>query len=226
MNNPYIYDLNIQRIYSIIHNLNKVNDINYILDLGCRDGSEAIQFSCAFPNAKIISVEANPNQIETIKSNIKNYSNIQLFNFGVSNKEEELDFNISSTINIGNSSFLKITGDYNDHEKMSFHTPIKVKTKRLDNFLKELQIPQVDILWMDIQGFEGKAIEGLGDYIKNVKILHSEVAYKEMYKDQLLFDKFDFCMLENGFHCIYRDYKHGDFWGDSIYLNSQKCIIQ
>ena len=109
---------------------------------------------------------------------------------------------------------------------MSFHTPIKVKTKRLDNFLKELQIPQVDILWMDIQGFEGKAIEGLGDYIKNVKILHSEVAYKEMYKNQLLFDKFDFCMLENGFHCIYRDYKHGDFWGDSIYLNSQKCIIQ
>lgn len=219
MNNLHIKDSNIQRIYSVIEKVKKVNDINYILDLGCRDGSEAIQFSYAFPNAKIISVEANPNQIETIKSNIKDYSNIQIFNFGASNEDGELDFNISSTINIGNSSFLKITGDYNDHEKMSFHTPIKVKTKRLDNFLKELQIPQVDILWMDIQGFEGKAIEGLGNYIKNVKILYSEVTYKEMYKDQILFDKFDYYMLKNGFYCIYRDYKHGDFWGDSIYLN-------
>lgn len=220
MNKLNIHDFNIQRIYSILHQIKKANDINYILDLGCRDGSEAIQFSNAFPNAKIISVEANPNQIETIKSNIRDYPNIQIFNFGASNKEEELDFNISSTVNVGNSSFLKKTGDYDHHENMAFHDPIKVKTKRLDNFLKELQIPQVDILWMDIQGFEGKAMEGLGEYVKKIKILYSEITYKEMYKDQLLFDKFDFNMLKNGFYCVYRDYKHGDFWGDSIYLNS------
>jgi FkbM family methyltransferase len=220
MNNLHIKDSNIQRIYSVIEKVKKVNDINYILDLGCRDGSEAIQFSTIFPNAKIISVEANPNQIEAIKSNIKDYSNIQIFNFGASNEDGELDFNISSTINIGNSSFLKTTGDYNGYENMTFHTPIKVKTKRLDNFLKEQQIPKIDILWMDIQGFEGKAVQGLGDYIKNVKILYSEVTYKEMYKDQILFDKFDYYMLNKGFYCIYRDYKHGDFWGDSVYLNS------
>ncbi len=220
MNKLNIHDFNIQRIYSILHQIKKANDINYILDLGCRDGSEAIQFSNAFPNAKIISVEANPNQIETIKSNIRDYPNIQIFNFGASNKEEELDFNISSTVNVGNSSFLKKTGDYDHYENMAFHDPIKVKTKRLDNFLKELQIPQVDILWMDIQGFEGKAMEGLGEYVKKIKILYSEITYKEMYKDQLLFDKFDFNMLKNGFYCVYRDYKHGDFWGDSIYLNS------
>jgi FkbM family methyltransferase len=221
MNNPNIKDSNIQRIYSILCETKKENSINYILDLGCRDASEAIQFSTIFPNAKVISVEANPNQIELIKSNIKNYPNIQIFNFGASDKEEELDFNVSSTVNIGNSSFLKITGDYNSHENMTFHAPIKVKTKRLDSFLKELQIPKIDILWMDIQGFEGKAVEGLGDYIKNVKVMYSEVTYKEMYKDQILFDKFDYYMLKNGFYCVYRDYKHGDFWGDSVYLNSK-----
>jgi FkbM family methyltransferase len=220
MNNPHITDSNIQIIYSVIEKTKKINDINYILDLGCRDGSEAIQFSNIFPNAKIISIEANPNQIETIKSNINNYPNIQIFNFGASNEDGELDFNVSSTVNIGNSSFLKITGNYNNYENMAFHTPIKVKTKRLDNFLKEQQIPKIDILWMDIQGFEGKAVQGLGDYIKNVKILYSEVTYKEMYKDQILFDKFDYYMLNKGFYCIYRDYKHGDFWGDSVYLNS------
>jgi FkbM family methyltransferase len=220
MNNPRLTDLNIQRIYSVIEKTKKTNDIKYILDLGCRDGCEAIQFSILFPNAKIISVEANPNQIEIIKSNIKDYANIEIFNFGASNEDAELDFNISSTVNIGNSSFLKINGNYDNYEKMAFHAPIKVKTKRLDNFLKEQQVPKIDILFMDIQGFEGKAIQGLGNYIDNVKILYSEITYKEMYKDQILFDKFDYYMLQKGFYCIYRDYKHGDFWGDSIYLNS------
>lgn len=220
MNNSNLTDLNIQRIYSVIDAVKKTNDIKYILNLGCRDGCEAVQFSTIFPNAKIISVEANPNQIEIIKSNIKDYQNIQIFNFGASDEDTELDFNVSSTVNVGNSSFLKPNGAYNNYESMAFHTPIKVKTKRLDNFLKEQQIPQIDILFMDIQGFEGKAVQGLGDYIRNVKILYSEITYKEMYKDQILFDKFDYYMLNKGFHCIYRDYKHGDFWGDSIYLNS------
>lgn len=220
MNNPHLTDLNIQRIYSVIERTKNINNINYILNLGCRDGCEAIQFSTIFPNAKIISVEANPNQIETIKSNIKDYPNIQIFNFGASDEDAELDFNVSSTVNIGNSSFLKINGNYDNYERMAFHTPIKVKTKRLDKFLEEQQIPKIDILFMDIQGFEGKAIKGLGDYIRNIKILYSEITYKEMYKDQILFDKFDYYMLYNGFQCIYRDYKHGDFWGDSIYLNS------
>lgn len=220
MNDPRLTDLNIQRIYSVIEKTKKINDIKYILDLGCRDGCEAIQFSFLFPNAKIISVEANPNQIEIIKSNIKDYPNIEIFNFGASDEDAELDFNVSSTVNIGNSSFLKINGNYDNYEKMAFHTPIKVKTKRLDNFLKEQQVPKIDILFMDIQGFEGKAIQGLGNYINNVKILYSEITYKEMYKDQILFDKFDYYMLQKGFYCIYRDYKHGDFWGDSIYINS------
>lgn len=215
-----ITDLNIQTMSFMLEKLNKTNDIKYILNLGCRDGAEAIQFATIFPDAKIISIEANPNQIEIIKCNIKDYPNIEIFNFGASNEDAELDFNISSTVNIGNSSFLKKNGAYDNYENMDFHAPIKVKTKRLDNFLKEQKIPQVDILFMDIQGFEGKAIQGLGEYIKNIKILYSEITYKEMYKDQILFDKFDFYMLTNGFHCIYRDYKHGDFWGDSIYLNS------
>lgn len=220
-NNIKIEDENIQKIYQTLNIFKKLDSIKYILDLGCRDGSEAIQFSTLFPNAKIISIEANPNQIPIIKNNIKDYKNIEVFNFGASDEDDELDFNVSSTVNVGNSSFLEKNNSYENYERMEFHKPIKVKTKRLENFLKEQNIPNVDILWMDIQGFEGKALAGLGDYISKIKIIYSEITYKEMYKGQILFDKFDFEMLKNGFYCIYRDYKHGDFWGDSIYLKSR-----
>jgi hypothetical protein len=103
---------------------------------------------------------------------------------------------------------------------LQFHVPIKVKTKRLDEFLNEINIPKIDILWMDIQGFEGKALNGLGNFLNNIKIIYSEITYKSIYKDQILFDKFDYKLLQHNFSCIYRDYKCNDFWGDAIYMNN------
>lgn len=220
-NIPKIEDKCINIIYNILAKFNKINDIEYILDLGCRDAKEAIEFSKLFPKAKIISIEANPEQISIIEENIKNYPNIKVYNFGASDKNEILDFYPSDTVNKGNSSFLEINHNYDYVESMRFKGPIKVKTKRLDQFLKENNIPKIDILWMDIQGFEKKALDGLSDYIKDVKTLYCEVTYKEMYKGQALFDKIDYVFMKNNLCCLYRDYKHEDFWGDAIYGNFQ-----
>jgi FkbM family methyltransferase len=220
MNNEIkIEDKCIEIIHKVLTDFNKVNKIEYILNLGCRDGKESIEFSKIFPNAQIISVEANPEQIPIIEKNIKDYPNIKVYNFGASDKEEELDFYISSTINRGNSSFLEINHNYDHLEKMEFKKSIKVKTKRLDHFLKNINIPKIDLLWMDIQGFEKKALDGLSEYIQNIIIMYCEVTYKEMYKNQVLFDKIDFMLMQNKLTCLFRDYKHDDFWGDAIYGN-------
>ncbi len=217
-----IEDKCISIIYNTLARFNKIDNIEYILDLGCRDAKEAVEFSKLFPKAKIISIEANPEQISTIEENIKNYPNIKVYNFGASDKNEVLNFYPSDTINKGNSSFLEINHNYDHMESMRFKEPIKVETKRLDEFLKKNNVPKIDILWMDIQGFEKKALDGLSDYIKEVKALYCEVTYKEMYKGQALFDKIDYMLMKNNLCCVYRDYKHDDFWGDAIYINLSK----
>jgi FkbM family methyltransferase len=200
--------------------LNITNEINYILEIGTNKGYKAVELAQRFPNAQIIGVEANPFLIEEINQNTRNFSNIKVFNFGASDENNELNFYISKTSNTGTSSFLEKTGGYDHVENLQFHVPIKVKTKRLDEFLNEINIPKIDILWMDIQGFEGKALNGLGNFLNNIKIIYSEITYKSIYKDQILFDKFDYKLLQHNFSCIYRDYKCNDFWGDAIYMNN------
>lgn len=211
----------IPRIHGTLKFLNELENINYIFDLGTNSGDEAVIFAKYFPNAKIIGIEANSKLIPNIRNNIKGYSNIEIFNFGVSDKNEELDFYISRTDNTGTSSFLHKSGLYDHIEPMQFHNPIKLKVRKLSDFIKENKIPKIDILWMDIQGFEEKAFDGLEEYKNDIKIICSEVCYKEIYSGQSLFNDFNKKLVNHGYRCIYNDIKHQNFWGDAIYINTR-----
>ena len=211
----------IGEIYKILTDLNQIENIKYILDLGSNNGNEAAVFANLFPEAKVIGIEANPNLIPEIKKKVKDHKNVEIFNFAVSDENTELDFYISKTGNTGTSSFLRKSGLYDHIEPMQFNDPIKMKVRKLVDFIEENKIPQVDILWMDIQGFEGKAFDGLEKYKNDIKIICAEVTYKEIYSGQILFNEFNKKLTDCGYRCVYNDLKHQNFWGESIYLNTR-----
>lgn len=201
-----------------------VDSVSYVLDLGSRDGESALELADCFPNAKIISIEANPDLIESIKAKTRHNNRISIYNFAVSDKEGEHDFYRATHGNLGASSLFEKSGEYDQHENYQFSEPIKVQTKRLDLFLEELDIPKIDVIWADIQGYELYALQGLGKYIKDVSFISAEVSYKEMYKNQPLFHEFDYFMLVNELRCVFRDYKHGNFWGESLYISDKNLL--
>jgi hypothetical protein len=68
--------------------------------------------------------------------------------------------------------------------------------------MKKYNIKNVDIIWMDLQGAELLALKGLGEYIKNVEFIHTEVSYKEIYNGQVMFDELNKFVLLNDFIVI------------------------
>ena len=52
---------------------------------------------------------------------------------------------------------------------------------------------------MDIQGAELLALKGLGEYIDRVKIVHTEVLFLELYKNQPLYNDTKKFLNSNGF---------------------------
>ena len=74
-------------------------------------------------------------------------------------------------------------------------------------------------MWMDIQGAELKALKGMKTKIRNLKIVHLEVEFIEIYKDQPLFRNVDGFLKQNNFTLLgFTSKTH--FSGDAIYLNS------
>jgi hypothetical protein len=65
--------------------------------------------------------------------------------------------------------------------------------------MKESNISHVDIIWMDLQGAELLALQSLGDYLKKVEYIFTEVSHKEMYTGQVMFPELHTFLLQNGF---------------------------
>ena len=148
-------------------------EIYSVFEVGARYGDESISLSEIFVEADVYSFEANPLIIDKTKNRLKNYSRIKFFPFGLSDKEEELPFYpyINDTDdNIGASSFLKRI----DYDKTQIKCDKKVRVRRLDNVLDEEEINQVDLLCMDVQGFELNVLKGAGEYLKEIKYIIME----------------------------------------------------
>jgi FkbM family methyltransferase len=147
-----------------------------ILDVGARELGSSQALSRAFPNARVIGFEPNPEQYGHCLSNQNGWPNIEFFPYACGDAEGTVDFYIVEG-NCGASSMLEpihIPGNW-PWKKTS------VRCVRLDDFLKSIGVEQVDIVWMDVQGLELKTLQGLGSYINNVKIMHTEASGKPYY---------------------------------------------
>jgi len=70
---------------------------------------------------------------------------------------------------------------------------------RLDTIIKKNNIDKVDIIWMYLQGAELLALKGLGTYLNEVKFIHTEVSYKEIYTGQVMFNELHNFIISNNF---------------------------
>lgn len=150
--------------------LEHLDNIKTIFEVGARYGDESLQLSKNFNNAQIYSFECNPNTIDICKQNLNNKKNIVFIPYGLGDKNETLPFySYMLDNNDGASSLLKRI-DFTETQK---ETGI-IKIKRLSDFVSENQINNIDLLCMDVQGYELNILKGAEDFIKNIKFVIME----------------------------------------------------
>lgn len=158
-------------ITDYIYYNNYQNHISTIVEFGSRDGLDAIFLAESFPKARIVTFECNPRQIPICISNIEKYESkdrIKFINKGVGNEYQSSKFYFYPD-NVGASS-LFIHKDESNKDDYDY-----VEIVRPDDILKQLKINQVDLLCMDIQGYEPFALLGLGEFLKNIKFIQTEM---------------------------------------------------
>lgn len=148
----------------------EINDVKIVFEVGARYGLETIQLKNTFPNSIVHSFECNPNTINKCKTNLCGKDNIFFNDFGLGNKNENLPFySYIANNNDGPSSFLKRI-DFNTTQKQT--GIIEIKT--LKNYVSHNKIENIDILCMDVQGYELNVLKGAEDFIKNINYIIME----------------------------------------------------
>jgi len=200
---------------------------NVILDIGSRDCLQSLEFAKHYKNAKIIAFECNPNTIPLCRSNISSTSNIELVEKAVNTYNGKCTFyaidqeKTKTTWKDGNpgaSSLFVSNGAYDvEHYVQNSMT---VDCCRVDEVLAEKNIQDVDLVWIDLQGAEKLAFESFGESLERVKYIHTEVSYKAIYTNQVMFDELHSFLLAKGFENITIPSKQG-WQEDVIYKNTR-----
>lgn len=177
-----------------------------VFDLGSRDGEESLGFAAEFPTARIVAFECNPATLPACRRAAEREPRIQVVEGAVHNTDGEISFfpidpaRTRTTWRDGNpgaSSLFRANGSY-PHETY-VQTEIRVSCHRLDTLIQDGKIPAPDVLWMDLQGAEALALEGLGAFLDGVQWIWVEVSFKAMYHGQCMFADVDALLAARGF---------------------------
>lgn len=197
------------------------NKIDLIIECGSRDCIDAIEMKKYYNPSKIYAFECNPESVVICKNNIKNYENITLIDKAVSNINGKIkfyatDMEKSFDKNIGASSALF----HRDNKKEFIQKEIEVDSIRLEDFIIENKIEKIDLLCLDLQGYEKIALEGLAESIKKVNYIISEVSFTSFYHGDTLFEEYKEFLNSKGFNFL-ETMSYGGF-GDALFKNIYK----
>ncbi|MBK6479822.1 MAG: FkbM family methyltransferase [Saprospiraceae bacterium] len=81
------------------------------------------------------------------------------------------------------SSLLEPKDHLIDHPDTSFKDKIQVQTITLDDWAFQNNISKVDLLWLDMQGFELNMLKASNKILATVKVIHTEVSTKKPTKE-------------------------------------------
>lgn len=133
------------------------------LDVGSNIGYFALlEREIVGDSGKVICIEPSPKIFEILKNNVtsQDISNIEFYNFACGDKDKHTKFVTSKFSNLS-----QVIDDdiVNSHE--SFIETNIVQIKKIDTFVMENSISQIDFIRFDTEGYEEKIISGMHNTI-------------------------------------------------------------
>lgn len=191
-----------------------------ILHVGAWDGIEMDDYA-ANGITNVVFIEAQKAIFPTLMGRVAPYPNARALHYCVSDKIEEVKFNVT---NNGQSSSILELGTHKDvHPEVVVNETISMKAVTLEQIFlwEKLNSEDYDFVNMDIQGAELKAIKGMGELINKIKAFYLEVNEKELYKGCALIGEIDQYLKQFGFDRAETKWASQDNvlgWGDALYI--------
>jgi FkbM family methyltransferase len=171
-----------------------------IVDVGADDGKFSLPFVEDIHNI-VYAIELVPELVEKIR--LKNLPNIHVFCVAMGQEEGVSSFYVNRN---NFTSFMlpeSSTRDFQSKvEEMGFKM-IKANVTRLDNFIKQNKIAEIDLLKINAHGYEFQVIKGAGKYIHCIQKILIQVYDNPIYENVGNKEEVVEYLTNKGFRLVY-----------------------
>lgn len=147
-----------------------VQEGNTVVDIGANVGFLAIPAAQKVKTGNLVAVEAHPRTFGLLKENIQKnqLSNIKYFNLAVGEKAGEISFSDFSNDDI--------------NHVVANGKGIKIKMITLDELLEPITGDKIDILKIDVEGYEKFVLAGAKKTLNKTSIVYIEIGDENFAK--------------------------------------------
>lgn len=218
--------------------LDDINDVRQILgnppaktiiDVGGHEGQTATRYAEGFPDATIYSLEPFSESFAKLQANTRQFSNVKPFNLAMGNAEETRQLNVNQ-FSATNSLLAAVpeVKDLHTRQLMQSVRQVTIRVQKLDSFCQQAGIEFIDLLKMDVQGFEMEVLGGGESLLrrKRVALIYSEVTFESLYVEQTTFAELHARLTEQGFELVdlygqTRSPSKSIRWCDMLFVNPE-----
>lgn len=189
-----------------------------VLHLGANRGEEAPVYD-ELGIKKVYWIEANPEIIPQLSAALlPYYPGQEWFNYCIGDEHDKpVKFHVSNN-GSQSSSVLELGTHLQQHPEVHYTHDIEMHTKRIDMLFQDNFPKDIDFLNLDLQGFEGNALRGMGDLLHQFKWIYTEVNRDYVYKNCMLIEDIEFLLAPFGFRKV--ETKWVGNWGDCLLIKS------
>jgi FkbM family methyltransferase len=184
------------------HPLFEHHEIQMIAYVGANEGATAIALNEAFPGREFLLFEPVPQTFDILIEKTKLLQNMHCLNIAAGSKEEERQMLIDEFSQA--SSLLPYEPiALEEYPFLGKQSTVKVHVRQLDLVMREKNITNVDLLLMDVQGFEDEVLFGAEETLKSCKVVISELSLQALYSGSSTFDSVHQELVRRGFQLRY-----------------------
>lgn len=156
----------VRAIADMLRSRNRTLDDSVILELGGNIGTHTVYLCKEFPKARVLSVEADPENVDILQKNIllnDLRARAQIVAGAVSNSDGDIEL----TRDFFNRGGTRVGGPQSMYRGSVFST----KCMRVDTLLHQEGIDPhgIGLIWIDVEGHELEVFEGMKDLISTAK---------------------------------------------------------
>jgi FkbM family methyltransferase len=173
-----------------------------ILEAGAHMGFDTYGLSKVWPSGQIHAFEPVPSVYDSLVQRVMKCKNVKTYNIALGKENGTAEMYVSGGTSTASSSLLQPSKHLNLFPSVTFADKINVQLKKMDDWLHDQNLDRVDLLWLDMQGYEVNALLGATKILQKASVIYTELCKTELYAGLVTQEDYIAFLKQRGFELV------------------------